>query len=298
MNSGERFPVFCIGGMSVILNTPWKIKITNNFIPFLTDVRMDEVQVYYTEINEQLDVNRQLLYENIVYSVYRDSEGYYSIFQDHASNDKKIAVSRIISDSEVRVNCVVGNREYFNESHNCFSYIGLAELLLRRKAVILHSSFVRTEYGGILFTGPSGIGKSTQADLWCQYKRALLINGDRTILRKINGSWTGFGSPYAGSSRCFVNESEPVSAVAVLEQGENCEIQKLSQAEAFRKVYSGLTVNMWNPEYVERITAVTAEFVAEIPVYRMVCTPDRRAVEVLEDILRKESVYGRGRKTV
>ena len=78
----------------------------------------------------------------------------------------------------------------------------------------------------MLIAGYPGIGKSTQADLWQRYEGAELLNGDRTVLRRIDGVWTAFGSPYAGSSNCFVNESRPVRAIVLLSQGSVCSLRR------------------------------------------------------------------------
>lgn len=88
----------------------------------------------------------------------------------------------------------------FSETHNCFSHIGFEELLIGRDRLTLHASLVDSPYGGLLFSGVSGVGKSTQGDLWERFADASLINGDRPILRKTSDGWMASGSPYAGSS--------------------------------------------------------------------------------------------------
>ena len=70
---------------------------------------------------------------------------------------------------------------------------------------------------GLLFSGPSVIGKSTQAALWERHG-ARLLNGDRTVLGPGPAGWTAWGSPYAGSSRCFCSEQRTIGAIVVLEQ--------------------------------------------------------------------------------
>ena len=49
-----------------------------------------------------------------------------------------------------------------------FSTAGMHTKLLQRSAVILHASYIDWDGSAILFTGPSGTGKSTQAELWEQ----------------------------------------------------------------------------------------------------------------------------------
>lgn len=56
--------------------------------------------------------------------------------------------------------------------------------MLAKDAMVLHCSVLKVKSGVILFSGPSGIGKSTQAGLWTKYRKARVINGDRTLLKK------------------------------------------------------------------------------------------------------------------
>ena len=48
----------------------------------------------------------------------------------------------------------------------------MKKILLKYNGIILHSSFINFENKAILFSAPSGTGKSTQADLWKKYKNA------------------------------------------------------------------------------------------------------------------------------
>ena len=64
-----------------------------------------------------------------------------------------------------------------------FDALGLDYIMSHNHRVILHSSFISRQGEGILFTAPSGTGKSTQADLWKRHEEGVtIINGDRSIL--------------------------------------------------------------------------------------------------------------------
>ena len=74
---------------------------------------------------------------------------------------------------------------------------GLFDILADAGMLVLHSAYIVTRQGeGILFSGPSGIGKSTQAALWQRYGAAQTVNGDRALVRPgwlptyPSGSWT------------------------------------------------------------------------------------------------------------
>ena len=67
-----------------------------------------------------------------------------------------------------------------------------------RDGMPLHASLVEKDGYGVVFLGPSGMGKSTQAKLWVEHQGADFIIGDRPGLRRINGQWIGFGMPWDG----------------------------------------------------------------------------------------------------
>ena len=165
------------------------------------------------------------------------------------------------------------------------------ELLLTRLNVFsLHSSLVRRAEGdAILFTAPSGTGKSTQAGLWERFAGAETLNGDRSMLRRVDGVWTAFGSPFAGTSGIYRNESAPVRALVVLRQAPENTIRRLSVAEAFRAIYSESVLPRWHTEAHQHVISLVTEIVSEIPVYLLACTPDERPVTLLRNTLEGES---------
>lgn len=289
MSCGINVNTFSIAQIPITILTEEPIHITEAFLPFLVEERTDEIVVEIHK-NEMPDIeNKSPVFSNIIFSVYEDEDGFYRVFHDHREGDKPYAIGRIYSPSYEKICYAKGNSGFFSESQNCFSHIALEELLLSRNAMILHASFVSTVYGGLLFSGPSGIGKSTQADLWMAHCGAELINGDRTILKKEDG-WKAYGSPYAGSSRCFKNKSSKIRAIIVLEQSKQCTIERLQPSIAFGKLYAGMIVNTWNKQYIEKISRLIIELVKDIPIYQLACTPDITAVDMLKNVLENSKV--------
>ena len=279
---------FSIAGIRFSLHTERPITITEPFKAFITGNDQFDIKIEFEETDQIALKKEDEQFSDLIFTVYEDDKGYYRIYHDHKDDDRQYAIGRIYSKEYEKIRYLADSRRFFNESSNAFSHIAFEELLLRWEAMILHASFINTEQGGILFSGPSGIGKSTQADLWTLYEKAELINGDRTIVRKEENGWRAYGSPYAGSSRCFVNRSAVIRAIIVLKKGEKCKIQKMNPAMAFFKTYAGMIVNTWNQEYVQTITELLKELILEIPVYVLECTPTREAVDLLKSTLEKE----------
>ena len=164
------------------------------------------------------------------------------------------------------------------------------ELLLTKLGIFsLHSSLVRRREGdAILFTAPSGTGKSTQAGLWAQFAGAETLNGDRSMIRRVDGVWTAFGSPFAGTSGIYRNEHAPIRALIVLRQAPENTIRRLSLAEAFRAIYSESVLPRWHQDAHQRVISLVTEIVSEVPVYLLACTPDERPVTLLRNTLEGE----------
>lgn len=161
----------------------------------------------------------------------------------------------------------------------------LPHLLADHEGVLLHCAWIRWNGRGILFTAPSGTGKSTQAQLWCDLMGAELINGDRAAIRIHNGHAFAFGVPMSGSSDVRRNETMPIEAIVYLSQAKDCRIERLRGAWAFRRLWEGCTVPTWDRGDVERITDIVGRIISQVPVFHLACTPDRRAVELLLDTM-------------
>lgn len=155
---------------------------------------------------------------------------------------------------------------------------------------LLHASWIRYGEQSILFTGPSGIGKSTQAALWAAHRGAELINGDRAVIFPTEHGVEVRGVPYCGSSGVNKNRTIALGAVVYLSQAEENSITRLSGGQAFRWLWEGCSVDLWNQEAVATVTQTVADAVSVVPVYYLACTPDERAVQILEQALIKEGV--------
>jgi hypothetical protein len=148
---------------------------------------------------------------------------------------------------------------------------------------LLHASWIRYGDRAILFTGPSGIGKSTQAALWEKHRGAELINGDRAAVFPTESGAQVRGIPYCGSSGVNRNQTMPLAAIVFLSQAPENTLTPLRGARAFRQIWEGCSVNLWNQDDIARATQAVVDTVSAVPVFHLACTPDERAVQLLEE---------------
>jgi len=172
---------------------------------------------------------------------------------------------------------------YFRTSTGIFNALGMERVLYRFHKYLYHCSYVDFDGKAVLFSAPSGGGKTTQAKLWEAYAGAVMINGDRAVLESREGSIICHGLPIAGSSDVFLDRSLPLAAIFTLEKAGDNRVRRLTGREAVLAVYSQLTVNLWNPDFVRDALDFAICVAASVPVYRLSCTISREAVELAKD---------------
>lgn len=272
------------------IDTPWKPQQTEAFLPFCSEEKKFHWNIRFEAAEQLENLQEALVFSDDIFSIYKDKDGNY-VRQYHNNRPDGSPYASVRTDGEakeVTVKYLPESIGMFGTCKKDFFLIGLERLLIEENALILHAACADTPYGGLLFTGMSGAGKSTQADLWCQYGQGRLINGDRPVIKETSEGWMAYGSPYAGSSGCHLQESCSIRAIVIPKKAKICEIRQLHGAEMFRQVYQNITINSWDREFVSKAGTLTAQLLQCVPVYELRCTKEKEAVECLQDLLEKE----------
>lgn len=168
----------------------------------------------------------------------------------------------------------------------------LERQIIRTGGLILHSAFLNYGEEAILFSAPSGVGKSTQAGLWERYREAETVNGDRSLLLREQDGWYACGWPVCGSSHICKNERWKIHAIVMLEQArENC-AETLKGMEAFRRIVPQITVNRWDKTMQEQVLDQIELLLQEVLICGFKCNISEEAVGCLEEYLDREAVQG------
>jgi len=152
--------------------------------------------------------------------------------------------------------------------------------------LFFHAAQIVTGDVGVLFTAPSGTGKTTQAKLWQQHRNARIICSDRTLV----GGGVTYGYPMDGSEPVCSGERNKLGAVIILAQSGENRVCRLRPAMALAKLLPQMVIDGWNADAVALVTSQLLELIANYPVYQLECTPDQRAVRCLEEQLNMDGV--------
>lgn len=183
---------------------------------------------------------------------------------------------------------IVVQKEFLETKDEEYLYLmclALDKIALFHDSFIFHSASILIDNKIILFSGPSGIGKSTQAELWGKYKNAVIVNGDRNLLYKKDGKLYCQGWIESGSSEHRKNISAPVKAIVMLQQGKENKLRGIKNSYGARRILQEMIVNSWDFKFVDSALEFLNDIIKNNEIYELCCTPDERAVNCLESIL-------------
>lgn len=150
--------------------------------------------------------------------------------------------------------------------------------LLKFDGMLLHSSAVVLDGVAYLFSGPSGMGKSTHSKLWQSiFPGAEVINDDKPALRNIDGRWFAYGTPWCGKDGININKKAPVAGICFLRQGEKNEIRRLSRIEAAAAILTQTQRRFNDPEIIGMMADKIDSLVRTIPVFELINRPEPEA---------------------
>lgn len=152
---------------------------------------------------------------------------------------------------------------------------------IRRQVLQIHSSTIEDRGRGILFLGPSGIGKTTQAERWMVYRGSTIINGDVGFVQHTSDGYFAWGSPWHGSSPYCLNARVPIKALVVLTQAPSNHLYELTGFEKVHEVSSHIMYPTWMEDCIDLCSDTLNHLLTDIPVYRLDNRADEEAVSLL-----------------
>lgn len=271
------------------LTVPFELHICPSMIPFLSpdQENQDGLQILvrpgYVPQPDQSDVWHETCY-------YAYEPDLLRVLHCQSAGSAPYAMLELHQDGNIMLTYRPESEYLLRHAGDLMKHIGLERLLLHHSGVVLHASYIAKNGKGILFSAPSGTGKSTQAELWQALRGYEILNGDRAGICHAAQGWMAWGLPYAGTSGLYRNESASIGAIVVLRQGSENRISRLNRAQAVRYLYPETTVHYWEEPFILRVLDILQALTEAVPVYRLDCLPDASAVELLANTLAKEGV--------
>jgi hypothetical protein len=158
-------------------------------------------------------------------------------------------------------------------------------ILAQRGGFLLHAASAICDGRAYLFSGVSGAGKTTMTQL--APADITLLTDEISYLRPNGEGYSAFGTPFAGElARAGENCAAPVSALFFLEKGPENRVDELSSAEAVRLLMRNILFFAEDHGLVEKLLDTACDFVARVPIRRLMFYPDARVWDEVRNFAR------------
>lgn len=167
-------------------------------------------------------------------------------------------------------------------------YRSIAFQVLSHGAFLLHASVIEVDGQGYAFLAPSGVGKSTQTQMWLSHfgSRARVINGDKPLVRMCVKEqaveFRAYGTPWSGKEGLNCNASVPLKALFLLERGAEASCQRASQEESVDRIFRQLLLPS-DLESMDRLLSLIDGLLETVPCYILHCTLKEDSVTTAYD---------------
>ena len=177
-----------------------------------------------------------------------------------------------------------GELHAYMESGRKF-YVGLLDY----NGMMLHASAVVLDGKAYLFSGPSGMGKSTHTRLWeSLFPEVKIFNDDKPALRYLDGAWYAYGTPWSGKHGININLKASLGGICFLRRGEKNSIRRLSALEAASAIISQTVHRFALAESLDAMLNLVNRLVEDIPVFELTATPEPEAAMLSYKTMRAE----------
>ncbi len=168
-------------------------------------------------------------------------------------------------------------------------YREIAEKLPDYDAFVFHGCVIAYDGGAYLFTAQSGVGKTTHARNWLSRfgDKVHILNGDKPIIRIIDGKPYACGTPWRGKENYGINEILPLRAIVFVERGTENKAAPASKSESLVKFMKQIYLPRSQASVLSKTMRLADKILDTIPLLRLVCNKEEESAQVAFDALIK-----------
>lgn len=161
----------------------------------------------------------------------------------------------------------------------------LARILADREGCTLHASGLLLDGNGLVFTGPSGAGKTTISGM--MEERGLLLCDDRIILRRGKEGFDIFGTWGHGDNPSVSPMSGPLSALFFLHQSTTNRLVRLTDnREKVNRILPRIFRPLVTADWWEKTFSLVEHIVQEVPCFDLEFDRSGGIVEQIKEVIR------------
>jgi hypothetical protein len=270
----------------VELHSQYSINLEQGFIPFAIDSSEKSADVLLdchlfdqlhepetkTEVFDSADNNCRF------FKIYKTADSLYFEIFDQENNSQIQQIGILSADfRHWDVYCRADGDGGITPLRYPLAPIIMQYLALQHDAIMIHSSCVTDGVTGRLFSGFSGVGKSTMAGIWNK-QGYTVVNDDRLLVRLQNGKIVAYNTPMYYADRpkkALLNE------IFLISHAPQNRKQQISGSAAVSKVMAFCIQNNFEPVFIEHNIDVISKICSSVKVFTLGFVPDNDIVDFI-----------------
>ena len=165
----------------------------------------------------------------------------------------------------------------------------------------IHSASILYRDQVWIFSGHSGMGKSTHTNLWKEQFGTEIINGDLNLIgwnigkqdssgQNVNklgskGHPIVYGMPWCGTSGIASTKSYPLGGIVLLGRSDNDHFELLTNDQKIVRVMQRMISPVWKEEMLNQNLTCAEKLAKQIPIFYFLCTKEPSAAGRMKDAI-------------
>lgn len=163
-------------------------------------------------------------------------------------------------------------------------YRKIAEILPEYNAAVFHGAVLDVDGKAYMICARSGVGKTTHIRLWEKAfsDRVSVLNGDKPVIRVIDGKVYACGTPYNGKEGMGKPGTLVLSGIAFLMRGEENSYRRVTPSEALERFMGQMYISNLDRISALKTLRLADKILSEVPLYEFRCNMDVSAAKMAE----------------
>ena len=239
-------------------------------------------------------VNFHKMYDNgESWQIYRDSGFFYLIMHSKYSPepicrskiDQKFTAVDLVFNKKIIPHFSYNSEWLSNPTQYPLDQILLMHhMAIHNKGLLVHCAGIDLDGKGYIFPGKSGAGKSTLTHQLAGQEHFELLSDDRMIVRKIEGTFRAFGTPWPGEAGVAVNKSVPLEALFFIHHSDENRVEALAPKIAVERLMPVSSIPWYDREAVINLLDFCDDLTASVPAYDLYFKPTTEIAIFLQSI--------------
>jgi hypothetical protein len=158
----------------------------------------------------------------------------------------------------------------------------MINLLPQYQGILFHAAAVSHNGRGYLFVGASGAGKSTMSVQWERERDSIVLSDDRVIVRRREGCYWAYGTPWHGTAETAAPLSVPLEQIFLIKHAGKNEATALPSSAATARLLAYAFPTYWNAAGMSATLDLLVQLSQTVSCYELGFVPDHTVVDYIQ----------------